>query len=90
MLALVSFPFLVEPNLATRAPAYTWSGGYAALVLVCAYTAWASRHEAVVSEPGTIPEPIGQIEIDSSSESNESSVAAQRPMPSGQPRLWDL
>ncbi len=43
MLALVSFPFLVEPRLATRQQAYSWSGGYVAFALLCAFTAWVSR-----------------------------------------------
>src|SRR5260370_29896133 len=43
MLALVSFPFLVEPQLSSRHQAYTWSGGYVAFALLCAFTAWVSR-----------------------------------------------
>jgi len=43
MLALVSFPFLVEPTLATRQQAFWWSGGYVAFALMCAFTAWVSR-----------------------------------------------
>ena len=63
MLALVSFPFLVEPQLATRQQAYSWSGGYVVFALLCAFTAWVSREarvevaEAVVAEgePGERP-----------------------------------
>src|SRR5260370_40628209 len=43
MLALVSFPFLVEPQLSSRHQAYTWSGGYVLFALMCAFTAWVSR-----------------------------------------------
>ena len=43
MLALVSFPFLVEPQLTSRQQAFTWTGIYAAFVLLCAVTALASR-----------------------------------------------
>ena len=43
MLALVSFPFLVEPTLATRQQGFWWSGGYIVFALLCAFTAWASR-----------------------------------------------
>src|SRR5579864_1245834 len=46
MLALVSFPFLVEPRLASRAQAYTWSASYVAFALLCAVTAWVSRGES--------------------------------------------
>jgi spermidine synthase len=47
MLALLSFPFLVEPNLTSRHQAYWWSFGYVAFAAVCGYTAWLSRE----SEP---------------------------------------
>lgn len=46
MLALVSFPFLVEPLLSSRHQAYTWSWSYAAFALLCATAAWASREES--------------------------------------------
>jgi hypothetical protein len=47
MLALVSFPFLVEPRLATRPQAFSWSGAYVVFGLVCAFTAWVSREARV-------------------------------------------
>src|SRR6185503_6495167 len=40
MLALLSYPVLVEPYLATRAQGYGWSAGYAAFVVFCGITAW--------------------------------------------------
>src|SRR5208283_4459118 len=43
LLALISFPFLVEPMLASRAQAYSWSAAYIAFALLCAYTAWVSK-----------------------------------------------
>src|SRR5580698_9608149 len=45
MLGLISFPFLVEPTLASRVQAYSWSGIYVAFALLCGLTAWASRAE---------------------------------------------
>ena len=39
----MSFPFLMEPQLATRQQAFTWSGGYVVFALICAFTAWVSR-----------------------------------------------
>ena len=48
MLALVSFPFLVEPRLTTKLQAYSWSGAYVAFGLVCAVAAWKSREASVV------------------------------------------
>src|SRR5260370_1384797 len=44
MLALVSYPFLVEPRLATRPQAFTWSGAYIPFALLCAFTAWVRRN----------------------------------------------
>jgi hypothetical protein len=58
MLALISFPFLVEPNLTSRHQAYTWSVGYVAFALVCGYAAWLSRVgevRDVPSEPSPRP-----------------------------------
>src|SRR4029079_8080015 len=49
MLALVSYPFLVEPRLATRPQALTWSYGYVAFALLCAFTAWVSRDVSSVA-----------------------------------------
>ena len=45
LLALVSFPFLVEPHLASKAQAYSWSLGYVAFALVCTLAAWISRED---------------------------------------------
>lgn len=42
MLALLSYPVLVEPNLPARTQALLWSGGYEAFALLCAITAWVS------------------------------------------------
>jgi hypothetical protein len=54
MLALLSFPFLVEPNLPTTLQAYSWSALYLAFALLCAYAAWASQEQAVA--PGLVAE----------------------------------
>lgn len=43
MLALLSYPFLVEPNITLRNQAYIWSVGFAVFALVCALAAWKSR-----------------------------------------------
>ncbi len=44
MLALLSYPFLVEPNIALRLQARIWSMGFAAFALACAWAAWKSRN----------------------------------------------
>jgi hypothetical protein len=43
MLALLSYPALVEPNLALRGQAWLWSAGFGAFALLCAYAGWKSR-----------------------------------------------
>src|ERR1700722_17026852 len=49
MLALVSFPFVVEPRLTSREQAFTWSGVYVLFALLCATAAWVSRGEGATS-----------------------------------------
>jgi hypothetical protein len=59
MLALVSFPFLVEPTLSSRQQAYGWSGAFVVFVLLCATAAWLSKatstEEAGAANPGDDP-----------------------------------
>jgi hypothetical protein len=60
MLALLSFPFLVEPNVASRNQAYLWSSGYVLFAALCVFAAWVSRvksKDALVAEdqaPNTV------------------------------------
>lgn len=49
MLALFSFPVLVEPLLGTRAQAWGWSGVYAVFVLLCSAAAWRAWSSPVVA-----------------------------------------
>ncbi len=56
MLALLSFPFLVEPNIASRQQAYFWSAGFVAFAALCLITAWVSREESSV-KPALDPAP---------------------------------
>ena len=41
--ALLSFPFLVEPRMSSHRQAQLWSALYAAFVVVCSFAAWMSR-----------------------------------------------
>src|SRR6202161_656532 len=43
MLALISFPFLVEPNLTSRHQAYGWSGGFVVFALLGGYATSSSK-----------------------------------------------
>ena len=40
LLALVSYPFLIEPNLALHAQGIWWSAGFVAFAVLCGLTAW--------------------------------------------------
>ncbi len=40
MLALLSYPLLVEPTLSTHAQAWTWSAAYICFAVLCGVTAW--------------------------------------------------
>jgi MFS family permease len=42
LLALVGYPFLIEPWIPTRTQALGWSIGYGVFVVLCAATAWTS------------------------------------------------
>ncbi|MBZ5672821.1 MAG: fused MFS/spermidine synthase [Acidobacteriia bacterium] len=53
-LALLSFPFVVEPNLASRQQAYFWSAGFVVFAALCLITAWVSR-EAASGESVPVP-----------------------------------
>ena len=43
MLALLGYPFLIEPRLASPMQSWTWSVAYAIFVLLCVALAWRSR-----------------------------------------------
>jgi hypothetical protein len=40
MLALLTYPSLVEPSMALRSQGWLWSGGFIAFSLLCTYTGW--------------------------------------------------
>jgi len=65
MLALISFPFLVEPKLTSRQQAYTWSAAYVLFAAMCAFAAWSSREGKQIEEApadNVSPRPgIGQL-----------------------------
>jgi len=44
MLALVSYPVLVEPRFSTSHQAWGWSAGYLAFVFLCGAVAWRARN----------------------------------------------
>lgn len=50
MLALLSYPPLVEPNLTLHHQAYLWSGGFVLFAVLCIFTGWRSQRSAVAAE----------------------------------------
>jgi SAM-dependent methyltransferase len=68
LLALLGYPFLVEPMFTTHTQAYGWSGAYVAFFLICAAVAWKAMRAAPV-EPAEIasvdqtPAPTWTIRI---------------------------
>jgi hypothetical protein len=54
MLALISYPLLIEPNLPTGLQAWIWSGCYILFAVLCALTAWRAAATAV---PGFANDP---------------------------------
>jgi hypothetical protein len=46
LLALLSFPFLIEPRLSSRQQSILWSSIYVAFVICCSVSAWLSRSKS--------------------------------------------
>lgn len=60
LLALVSYPFLIEPRLTLQIQAQAWSWLYAAFTLACAYCAVTSaQHPTLEAEDGSSPDKPG-------------------------------
>lgn len=61
MLALLSYPFLVEPNIALTNQAFIWSGGFVVFALACSYAAWRSTPKTNPGVAETSSEVTGEI-----------------------------
>jgi SAM-dependent methyltransferase len=57
LLALVTYPILVEPKMTTSAQAVVWSAGYVAFGVACAACAWWSLKPKPLPEPEPPGEP---------------------------------
>jgi hypothetical protein len=65
MLALLSYPILIEPNFALRPQAWLWTAGYLVLVVLtvaCAAVLWREGHREAAHAPltrrgGSVPAP---------------------------------
>ncbi|MEP7353082.1 MAG: fused MFS/spermidine synthase [Acidobacteriota bacterium] len=60
MLALLSYPFLIEPNILLRHQAWYWSGGFALFAILCAGVAYKSSS---ASSDETTAEQLRQDEV---------------------------
>ena len=49
MLALLTYPFLIEPNLASRSQGLIWSGAFVCFAALCGLTAWRTSAESSVA-----------------------------------------
>jgi SAM-dependent methyltransferase len=84
--ALLSFPFLIEPRMSSHRQSQLWSTLYAAFVLLCSLAAWFSRSERATAElvtaPVTTVAPVQSIAAEP--------IAASSPSPTSQRRDWIL
>ena len=55
MLALMSYPVVVEPFVASRWQSIFWSGGYVVFTLLCAGAAWRASHSDLEIAPVEAP-----------------------------------
>lgn len=57
MLALLSYPLVIEPRLALSRQALVWSLAYCAFAMICAFAAWRSRGGEEIPESKTVDAP---------------------------------
>lgn len=68
LIGLLAYPFAIEPWVSTRLQSFFWSASYVAFAVLCAASAWLSRHAEPVAgayaEPkkGAKPDHGGQAE----------------------------
>ncbi len=58
LLALVSYPLLIEPRLTMSRQAAWWSGGFLFFAVICGAIAWQGRRRMVSAAP---VEPVGEV-----------------------------
>ena len=44
LIGLLAYPFAIEPWVSTRVQSFVWSAGYVTFAILCAVSAWLSRH----------------------------------------------
>jgi hypothetical protein len=53
LLALLSYPFLIEPNLPSHSQGLIWSGAFVCFAVLCGLTAWRTSAQSPVALPAT-------------------------------------
>ena len=87
MLALVGYPFLLEPWAPTREQAIGWSAGYALFVVLCAAAGWRSLRHAGYAEDQRAARPRGRGPRDRPRRAGADAVAAAAVVRAGGDRL---
>jgi SAM-dependent methyltransferase len=63
LVALVGYPFVIEPFLAGRQQVSLWSWGFAAFALLCAAVAWRTPRGVLVTEEAKMAAPVGKQQV---------------------------
>jgi SAM-dependent methyltransferase len=84
--ALLSFPFLIEPRVSSHRQAQLWSTLYATFVVVCSLAAWMSRSAQPTA--ATAPSAQEPVEIPPSSSTTASTPNLPAPTASRDRILW--
>jgi hypothetical protein len=61
LLALLSFPFLIEPRLSSHAQTRLWSALFALFVVICSISAWIARSASAPTTVATISTPSAVV-----------------------------
>src|SRR5215471_5981808 len=61
MLALLTYPFLVEPNLPTRMQGTVWSGAFVCFAAICGLTAWRTSAYASTAADAAAEDRLARI-----------------------------
>jgi hypothetical protein len=68
MLALLTYPTLIEPSLALHSQAVMWSSAFAVFAVVCALAAWKSREGVdpiqLIAEQDAPPPRLPEAAVD--------------------------
>jgi hypothetical protein len=84
MLALISFPFVVEPRFTSHQQAYAWSALYVLFALWCGYAAYTGGRSRNSAADFAATDPIGE------SVPMESPATSAEPRDSGRPSLAEM